>query len=59
VLHRLYPDQFQIEKTMELLGSQSTLDRLERGDPPADIVSGWATDVDKFRTMREKYLLYH
>jgi uncharacterized protein YbbC (DUF1343 family) len=59
VLHRLYPDQFQIEKTMELLGSQSTLDRLERGDAPADIVSGWATDVDKFRTMREKYLLYH
>jgi uncharacterized protein YbbC (DUF1343 family) len=59
VLDRLYPDQFQIEKTIELLGSQSTVDRLKRGDAPADIVSGWAADLDKFRTMREKYLLYH
>ena len=59
VLDRLYPDQFQIEKMIELLGSQSTVDRLKRGDAPADIASGWAADLDKFRTMREKYLLYH
>jgi uncharacterized protein YbbC (DUF1343 family) len=59
VLDRLYPDQFQIENTIELLGSQSTVDGLKRGDAPADIVSGWAADLDKFRTMREKYLLYH
>jgi uncharacterized protein YbbC (DUF1343 family) len=59
VLDRMYPDQFRIPKTLELLGSQSTVDRLNRGDAPADIVSGWAADLDKFRTMREKYLLYH
>jgi uncharacterized protein YbbC (DUF1343 family) len=59
VLYRLYPDQFRIEKTIELLGSRSTVERLTRGDAPADIVSGWAADLDKFRTMREKYLLYH
>jgi uncharacterized protein YbbC (DUF1343 family) len=58
-LHRLYPDQFRVEKTAELLGSQSTVDRLRHGDAPADIVSGWAADMDKFRAMREKYLLYH
>jgi uncharacterized protein YbbC (DUF1343 family) len=57
-LQRMYPGQFQLEKTIELLGSQSTLDRLKRGDAPADIVSGWATDLEKFRMMREKYLLY-
>jgi uncharacterized protein YbbC (DUF1343 family) len=59
VLDRSYPDQFHLEKTIELLGSQSTLDRLKHGDAPADIVSGWSADLDKFRAMREKYLLYH
>jgi uncharacterized protein YbbC (DUF1343 family) len=58
VLHRLYPDKFQLEKTIELLGSQSTIDRLKRGDAPAEIVSGWSADLARFRAMREKYLLY-
>ena len=58
-LHRMYPDQFQLDKIVELLGSQSTVDRLKRGDAPADIVAGWSADLDKFRAMREKYLLYH
>ena len=57
-LHRMYPDQFQLEKINELLGSQSTIDRLKRGDAPADIVAGWSDDLAKFRKVREKYLLY-
>ena len=59
VLHRLYPDQFHLEKIVTLLGSQAAVDRLARGDDPAQIVSGWANDIDRFRQMREKYLLYH
>jgi uncharacterized protein YbbC (DUF1343 family) len=59
VLHRMYPDKFQLDKIIELLGSQSTIDRLKRGDPPAEIVAGWSAELDKFRAMREKYLLYH
>jgi uncharacterized protein YbbC (DUF1343 family) len=58
-LHRVYPDKFQLDKIIELLGSQSTIDRLKRGDPPSEIVSGWSADLDKFRRMRAKYLLYH
>jgi uncharacterized protein YbbC (DUF1343 family) len=58
VLHQLYPGQFQIEKIITLLGSQSTLDRLERSDAPADIIAGWSADLDRFRAMRAKYLLY-
>jgi uncharacterized protein YbbC (DUF1343 family) len=57
-LHRMYPDYFALEKIIALLGSQSTVDRLKRGDAPEDIVTGWSADLDKFRTMREKYLLY-
>ena len=59
VLHRLYPAQFHVEKMIELLSSQYTVERLARGDDPKEIEAGWASDLDKFRTMREKYLLYH
>jgi uncharacterized protein YbbC (DUF1343 family) len=59
VLHRTYPDKFKLEQIVELLGSQSTIDRLKRGDSPADIIDGWSADLDKFRAIRQKYLLYH
>jgi len=59
ILHTLYPTQFHAEKMIELLGSQSTVDKLARGADPTEIEAGWAADLDKFRTMREKYLLYH
>jgi uncharacterized protein YbbC (DUF1343 family) len=58
-LNRMYPKQFHLQKVMTLLGSQSTIDRLARGDAPSDIIAGWSADLDKFRKMREKYLLYH
>ncbi len=59
VLHRLYPDQFHLEKIVTLLGSQAVVDRVVHGDDPARIVAGWTNDLDRFRRMREKYLLYH
>jgi uncharacterized protein YbbC (DUF1343 family) len=58
-LHRLYPNNFQLEKIVDLLGSQSTLNRLGQSDSPAEIVAGWSPEIDKFRAVREKYLLYH
>lgn len=58
-LHHLYPTEFHADKMMELLSSQATVDRLLRGDDPREIESGWTSDIDRFRTMREKYLLYH
>jgi uncharacterized protein YbbC (DUF1343 family) len=57
-LHRAYPDDFKLGNSIDLLGSQSTIDRLRRGDSPADVVAGWSGDLDRFRKMREKYLLY-
>jgi uncharacterized protein YbbC (DUF1343 family) len=59
VLHSLYPTQFHVEKMIELLGSQSTVDRLARGDDPKEIEAGWGNDLDRFRAMRDRYLLYH
>jgi uncharacterized protein YbbC (DUF1343 family) len=57
-LHKLYPQQFQISKMITLFGSQSTVERLERGDDPKAIVAGWDDDLAKFRAMRAKYLIY-
>jgi uncharacterized protein YbbC (DUF1343 family) len=58
-LDQLYPKDFQIAKTVELLGSQSTVDQLERGEAPRRIVASWATQLAQFRAVRAKYLLYH
>jgi uncharacterized protein YbbC (DUF1343 family) len=57
-LHKLYPEKFQLDKIITLLGSQATLDQLKRRDPPQAIVKNWTPDLDKFRQMRAKYLLY-
>jgi uncharacterized protein YbbC (DUF1343 family)/CubicO group peptidase (beta-lactamase class C family) len=57
-LHKLYPDNFQMDKTIELLGSRSTLEQLENGDAPSRIVVGWQAEIEKFRQMRGKYLIY-
>ena len=57
-LHRLYPKQFHLEKTVELLGAKDTIERLERGEDPARIIECWQDDLAKFRAMRKKYLLY-
>jgi uncharacterized protein YbbC (DUF1343 family) len=58
-LNRLYPREFQIAKMITLLGSQSTVERLEHGDNPKDIEAGWTAELEKFRAMRAKYLIYH
>lgn len=57
-LAKKYPDQFHLDKIIGLLGSASTLARLQKGDSPADIVAGWAGDLAAFRKMRDNYLLY-
>ncbi len=57
-LHKLYPQQFQIAKMIQLLGSKATVERLERADDPKQIEVGWAADLAKFSAMRAKYLIY-
>lgn len=57
-LGRLYPKDFQLEKTLRLLGSEKTLERLRAGDDPKDIVAGWQEDLEAFRQRRARYLLY-
>ena len=57
-LERFYPKEFQLEKTVRLLGSGRALERLMSGDDPMEIVAGWKDDLAAFQALREKYLLY-
>ena len=57
-LWRLYPRNFRLEKTIRLLGSQKTLARIRAGDDPLDIVAGWKEELETFKKLRARYLLY-
>ncbi|MGD0841868.1 MAG: DUF1343 domain-containing protein [Candidatus Acidiferrales bacterium] len=57
-LRQLYPANFDAQKMMLLLGSQSTVDQLNRGEQPTAIMAGWKESLAPFMAMRAKYLLY-
>jgi uncharacterized protein YbbC (DUF1343 family)/CubicO group peptidase (beta-lactamase class C family) len=57
-LHKFYPQKFELGRTIQLLGSRSTLEELEKGDVPSRIAIGWEKQIEQFRQMRKKYLLY-
>ena len=57
-LAKLYPKNFDAKGTIALIGSQATLDRILKGDAPANIVLRWEDEIAAFRAIREKYLLY-
>jgi len=58
VLHRLYPKQFTLSRTLDLLGDKATLDAIERGDDPRAIAQSWQARLDTFEAERAKVLLY-
>jgi len=57
-LHRFYPQDFELAKTIRLLGSARTLARLEAGDDPKEIATEWDEALAEFRELRAPYLLY-
>jgi uncharacterized protein YbbC (DUF1343 family)/CubicO group peptidase (beta-lactamase class C family) len=57
-LAKLYPDKFDVERLLSLVGSKATIARLKKGDAPSVIVADWSEELDTFKKMRAKYLLY-
>jgi uncharacterized protein YbbC (DUF1343 family)/CubicO group peptidase (beta-lactamase class C family) len=57
-LHKLYPEQWQIKGYNRLLANSPTLEALERGDSPEQIMKLWQADLERFQEVRKKYLLY-
>jgi len=57
-LNKLYPQEFRLDKTLHLLGSQRTLERIQQHDDPREIVAGWEAELAAFQRLRASYLLY-
>jgi uncharacterized protein YbbC (DUF1343 family)/CubicO group peptidase (beta-lactamase class C family) len=57
-LHKLYPEQFHMERMNELLVSQTLYDAIAAGEDPRRIAVDWQERLEKFQQMRQKYLIY-
>jgi uncharacterized protein YbbC (DUF1343 family) len=57
-LLKLYPEQYHIEKIMEILASKAVYDQLTGGEDPHRIDLDWRNDLLNFEKTREPYLIY-
>ncbi len=57
-LHKLYPREFELNKVLRLLVNQQALDALAKGSDGRALKQIYARDLDGFRTLRQRYLLY-
>src|SRR5581483_1019157 len=57
-LLKLYPQQFHIEKMINILGNKNVYDEITEGKDPHGIRVDWQDDLNKFEQVREKYLIY-
>jgi len=57
-LHKLYANDFKLEKIQDLLVNQSVFDALVAGQDPRRIAQEWREGLEKFEKVREKYLIY-
>lgn len=57
-LRDLHPGEWTRERFADLLASPAAIARLERGEPAATIVSGWAAEQMEFERRRARYLMY-
>jgi len=58
LLGKKYPEQFDVKKTLLLLGNDKTVEELKAGTAPEKIIAGWSADLAAFDAMRRKYFLY-
>jgi uncharacterized protein YbbC (DUF1343 family) len=57
-LRQLYPNKFDVQKMLFLVGNEQAIRQLQEGVPATEVVKGWDADLKTFELMRRKYLLY-
>jgi uncharacterized protein YbbC (DUF1343 family) len=57
-LHKKYPDHFDYSKTLLLLGNDATIQQLESGVAPNEIIAGWGKDLAAYDSVRRRYFIY-
>jgi len=58
ILKQLYPDKFDVQKMLFLVGNEQTICQLQEGVPATEIVKSWDADLKSYEVMRRKYMLY-
>ncbi|MGA3087078.1 MAG: serine hydrolase [Terriglobales bacterium] len=57
-LHKLYPNDFKVQRIAELLANQAVFDAILAGEDPRRMAEDWQEGLEEFVRLREKYLLY-
>jgi uncharacterized protein YbbC (DUF1343 family)/CubicO group peptidase (beta-lactamase class C family) len=57
-LRKLYAEQFHMERMIELLVNQKVYDGIAQGVDPRRIADDWREPLQRFREVRQKYLIY-
>jgi uncharacterized protein YbbC (DUF1343 family) len=57
-LRKLYPDQFRMERMIELVVNRSVYDAIFEGQDPRRIAQDWQERLEAFEQLRQKYLIY-
>jgi len=58
ILKKFYPDRFDPEKLLLLVGNAQTIRQLQAGVPADQIVASWSPELANFEAARRKYFLY-
>jgi hypothetical protein len=57
-LRKLFPKDFSIERFNRLLANQKVFDAFRQGSDARAMRQVWESELDAFRAIRSKYLLY-
>lgn len=57
-LHSLYPQQFEMKNLDNLMLNKATMDAIGAGQDPRRVWLDWIEAIDRFMTIRARYLLY-
>jgi uncharacterized protein YbbC (DUF1343 family) len=55
---RLYPQRFGIDGVYRRVGTRSVLEAVKAGRDPVEIEASWQKELEGFRRLRARYLLY-
>ncbi len=57
-LHRLYAEQLDLPRSAHLLGGPRTVEAIEAGVSPEEIIASWSPEIEGYLEHREPHLLY-
>ncbi len=57
-LFRLFPGDFEIDRTLSLVGARAVLESIRQGQDAGSVTTNYYESVEQFRKLRDQYLLY-